>query len=192
MNRQDYQFRPLTTDGFTLLEVITVTVIVGVLAAIAVPNWLSFTNTQRLREATNQTYQAISDAQRRATREKTTFQASFRDCPVSSSRYKGVVWLLHQAPSNPDINNIPVDPCDSSSTAWNSLDSRVQIDGAKTTVPSNTNNIYRIQFDYRGNPRTIIPGKITLKSSLTSQKRGCVVVATLLGSLQKKSDQDCN
>lgn len=53
-------------SGFTLIEMITVIIIVGVIAAIAAPNFLGLLNRNRVNEAVRQIEGAIKEAQRQA------------------------------------------------------------------------------------------------------------------------------
>lgn len=54
--------------GFTLIEVITVLLVVGVLAAIAVPSFLEMLNRRKIENATIQARAALQEAQREAIR----------------------------------------------------------------------------------------------------------------------------
>ena len=42
-----------STSGFTLLELLIITIAMGALSAIAAPTWLSFTDSMRLNAAQN-------------------------------------------------------------------------------------------------------------------------------------------
>lgn len=55
-----------SSSGFTLIEMMTVVIIIGVVAAIAAPNFLGLLNQNRIKEAAQQVEGAIREAQRRA------------------------------------------------------------------------------------------------------------------------------
>lgn len=169
--------------GFTLIETMIVIVIVGILSAIAAPSWLSFVNARRLSFAQDQVYLAMREAQSNAKRDKTTWQASFRE-------NDGVVqWAVHRADPNQFIpNNIN----------WNNLDRNIQIykeqnnlNQCETTLnqPSAScpaNSPWRVQFDYKGLPKRGISelGQISLSSKDSSQAQSCVYISTILGAMQ--------
>lgn len=61
-----------STAGFTLLELITIILIVSVLFAIMAPGWAAFMNVQRLNAAQESVLQAMRDAQSRAKQNRIT------------------------------------------------------------------------------------------------------------------------
>ncbi|NJO41735.1 MAG: prepilin-type N-terminal cleavage/methylation domain-containing protein [Cyanobacteria bacterium CRU_2_1] len=69
--------RKHSTAGFTLVEMITVMVMIGILAAIAAPGWLRFMNTRRATEARDQILQALRQAQAEAIRTRSTMFVDF-------------------------------------------------------------------------------------------------------------------
>ncbi|GAB4371363.1 MAG: hypothetical protein Kow00121_12810 [Elainellaceae cyanobacterium] len=60
-----------SNTGYTLVEMIVVIVIVGILAATAVPGWLSFANSRRANTGRDEVLQTLRQAQARASRTRT-------------------------------------------------------------------------------------------------------------------------
>ncbi|BAY36973.1 hypothetical protein NIES2111_13070 [Nostoc sp. NIES-2111] len=158
-----------TVDGFTLPEVLVVVLFIGIIATLALPNWLVFVDTQRLNQAQSQVYNAMRQAQSQASKEKLTWQASFRES-------NGIVqWAVHPATVSPVVAN------------WNNLDSRVSLD-AKTTLQE-SNGVRRIQFDYQGSVRQPPLGRITLSSKSGGKTKRCVIVSTILGAMRTAKER---
>lgn len=65
-------------SGFTLLELLVVIAIAAILAAIAAPGWLSFTNQQRVNVVREEIFRALQDAQREARAKKLNYSVSLR------------------------------------------------------------------------------------------------------------------
>ncbi|MBD2563560.1 MULTISPECIES: pilus assembly FimT family protein [Nostoc] len=150
-----------SSSGFSLPELLIVVLLIGILATLGIPNWLTFVETRRLNTAQNEVYYAMRQAQRQATKEKLTWQTSFRE-------QNGILqWAVHPATVNPSNAN------------WNNLDSNVRLDSETTLQLSN--DIRKVQFDYRGNAQI---GRITLSSKYAGKAKRCVIVSTLLGAMR--------
>jgi prepilin-type N-terminal cleavage/methylation domain-containing protein len=157
--------------GFTLLEALVVIVMVGVMAAIAVPGWLSFLEKSRLTVARDKVYLGVRDAQMQAQRKGTSWQFSVRE-------RNGVVESA--------IHPMSV----SALTAqWEALESQsIQIDkAAGETTFRKVGEIYYVRFDEKGQPDQL--GRMTLTGKRFSQNKRCVIVSTLIGAARKSKEQ---
>lgn len=158
--------------GFTLIEMITVGSIIGMLAAIALPNLSGFMNIRRLNIAQGEVNQAMRQAQSQAKKEKVKYQASFR------TQNDILQWAVHK---ESDLNN----------AVWNDLDDSVQLDPNSTLELDLDNGVRRVRFNDIGG--VILPlGKITLSSKSGGTARRCVIVSTILGAMRTAKDDSCN
>lgn len=153
-----------SSSGFTLPETLVVVLLIGILATLGVSSWVAFVETRRLNIAQNEVHFAMHQARTQASKEKLTWQASFRE-------QNGIIqWAVHPATVNP------------SNAKWNNLDSNVRLD-AETTLQE-SNGIRQIQFDYKGNVRQPPLGRITVSSKYGGKAKRCVVVSTILGAMR--------
>ncbi|MGK7872040.1 MAG: Tfp pilus assembly protein FimT/FimU [Xenococcaceae cyanobacterium] len=174
MSRTKQSVLRQTTAGFSLLEMMIVTVVAGILIAIAAPNLVGFLARQRLNTANNEIYLAMRKAQSNAKKEKVNWQASFRE------QNEVVEWTVHRQSISP------------TSGSWESLPADVLIDDSNTTLYKNTsNNLWRVRFNYKGNIQGQL-GRITLYTEQTGNVKRCVFVSTLLGALRTDSDEGCD
>lgn len=156
-------------QGFTILELMVVVLIIGILAGIVAPGWISFTNRQSLRTANDRVYNVLRRAQSEAKLSKETWQASFRN------EDRVAQWAVHPE---------DIDPEDAK---WNDLDSRVQIDDDETTFfHSSSTGIWKMKFNYKGLPNGFRRITLSLRSGGTAKR--CVFISTLLGAMRKAKE----
>ena len=173
-----------STAGFTLLELILLVTLIGIVSAIAFPNWIAFVERQRLNSAQSQVYQAMQQARSNAKRDKLTWQASFRQVIVDGKEV--VQWSVHRASITP------------SAESWQNLEANVRLDD-ETSLPNSANG-RRVRFNYSGCPvyqlndecgqtTLLTKGRITLSSAKGGKAKRCVIVSTLLGALRTAKEQ---
>jgi prepilin-type N-terminal cleavage/methylation domain-containing protein len=185
--------------GFSLLEVIVVTLMIGILSAIVAPAWLGFVNRQTVNKANDVILAALQEAQREAKKDKRNYSLSFKT-----------------------VSNVPqiaIHPGGTTPNNWRNLGQDVGIEPEKILLASNLTNVNTtttnialsnstektITFDYMGilaaksdGTASDIDLKIVLgirnpnnPTSLGSTKR-CVIVKTLLGSMMTEKDSQCD
>lgn len=169
-------------QGFTLLELLVVMTIIGVLAAIAAPGWLSFINRQKLNAAQSRVFSTMVTTQSTARRCKVGFEVQFRD--VGNDVQYQVLYSGTSA------------TCNLGAIGWESLGGSplVQMRGVSPGYPttiddfpetSTGSGIRRIQFDSKGNlSSTFLNRYVVLRTSASSKDRRCVTVTTLLGAIK--------
>ena len=190
------RFSP-SNQGFTLIEVLIIVVIIGFVSAIFAPNWIAYMERQRLNKAQSQIYQTLQEAKSNATRDKITWQASFRQVTLDGKQV--VQWSLH--PAEPG-KFIPISVI-GNDALWHSLEQNILIDQSinnkgkyETSFTKQTSaGPWRVQFNHYGCPvsqadddcgQTSITalGRITLRSKNGGKLKRCVIVSTLLGAVR--------
>jgi prepilin-type N-terminal cleavage/methylation domain-containing protein len=209
--------RPVQPNaGFTLIELIAVILMVGILAAIAAPGWLAFTNRQRVNKVNDAVLSALQEAQREAKKKKLSYSVFFRES-------SNVVELAINPTKKIDGNDVI--PADINN--WKPLGGDLNIKSgqfvlrtnmkpdnkADTTASYDFKTPKKITFNYMGHlpPETEIGIPKTTNSSddalglkivVAVPKPGnptepgavkrCVIVKTLLGSMLTEKDDKCN
>ncbi len=174
-----------------------VVLVISILSAIALPNWQNFVDRERLNTAQEQVYRAMKQTQSQATKQKLTWQVSFKE-------QNGVVqWAVHPAQAGAFIPNA----VQTNDSLWHNLEQNIRIDQQKndlgkyeTTLPKQPSTpVWRVMFNYQGCPVSQVGdectqtaqktlGKITFHNQNDPKTKRCVYVSTLLGSLRMGKD----
>ena len=166
-------------NGFTLLEVLIIVLILGILSSIAAPSWLAFINRQRVRTVNDRVFQTLRLAQSEAKRTKSDRVVAF-NTPVTD-------------PPTATIDSIP--PNRNALGQLQPLqiltfDAGGEIKPGTIRLVSNANSI---TFDYLGRPSTaqFVVTVDPATSQLNSAARQCVRVETLIGGMRTGEGDEC-
>ena len=171
--------------GFTVVELLTIVLILGIVSAVSAPAWQMFINHYRIKTSVDRAYQAMVTARSNAKRDKIAWQASF----------KQVGNIVQVAIHKSEIPPAQVPPGE-----WKSLEPDIQINPNETTfVLFNEQNEYdkngtirRAIFNFQGCPvyqstddcgLTNYRAKARLTLSHPHLPKGdrCVIISTILG-----------
>lgn len=164
-------------QGFTLLELLIVVIIVSILAAIGIPSWLSLVNRTKINNARSEVFQTIREAQSKAKQKKVNFEASFQN-GTNSNGQAVIQWAVNSANSDPIWQSITVEG--------------VEIDMENTNLNDNDTDGLSIKFDELGQvAESSPPVKITVVNSNNTAVKRCVFVQSLLGAMRSADDAEC-
>ncbi len=179
----------LSNSGFTAVELILTVVIIGILAAIAVPSWLTFLNKQKLRTAQDQAYSAMRLAQSKAKATNLVWRVSFRTNANSQ-----VQWVVYSG------DGVATDelPADLSESAWQNLVSGSDADDiAFDSSLDNTDGARTLGFSRDGRLENGLASQGKIRFFLADadpdapETQYCVFVSTLIGGMRLDKDADC-
>lgn len=164
-----YDVRRKIDKGFTLVEMITVVIIVGVLAAIAAPNLLGMLNQTRVKDGLGQVEGAIREAQKLALRRGKSCTIKFTTSGTGSDERS----IVEPSPGSEGclLNNRELP----NSVSFSLLDSAT---GSLDLIDSS--NEIELAFSSKGNPS--IEGIMAVSHSGTNTTK-CIQIEGLLGNI---------
>jgi len=206
---QHHRQRYIDLDaGFTVLEMMTALLMIGILSAIAAPGWMGFINQQRLNQVGNGVVSVIQQTQSEATKTKRTYSVSFR----VNSATNIPEYIIYQGTPPATItsgwialgDNVTLESRQvflytnlTSLTAYNTIGTTKQI--VQTGPGSGT-----ITFDNQGVLASKSGGTVTdiplaimvsapqsTTNNAASSTQSCVILQSLIGGLRTAKDASC-
>lgn len=188
-NRQFVIYTQLDS-GFSLVELIAVVMMVGILAAIALPSWSAFVNRQRINKVNDAVLALIQQAQQQAKRQKISYSVSFK---VDNQIPKAVIHPDSETPAShrwqPLGKDIDINP--SQITLLTNLTAKNTAGASVNSSPTYLNTPQTITFDYMGTLDSTQTAGFKVVVSSNNLKR-CVIVKTLLGAISTDKDNECS
>jgi prepilin-type N-terminal cleavage/methylation domain-containing protein len=166
-----------SNSGFTLIEMLVVVIILGVIAAVAVPNLLGLLNRNRVNEAMRQVEGALKEAQKQASRRGRTCKILFTSSGTGDNKSS----LIQVRPDEtlPDGTIINYSGCLLSTRELaNSVSFSLLDSGTLKLIDEN--NTADLGFSTKGNPD--VQG-IMVISHPGSNTQKCVQITGLLGTM---------
>lgn len=160
-------------SGFSLTELLTIIAIVGILAAIAIPNFINWRSNSQLGRAARDLYSQFQKAKIEAVRRNTFCTITFNQ-QVGGTTFDYVVYADADQDMEYDGGEEVI-----TSILWSSYPG-VSLDSGGVTFPDNDDSLPTIAFAPDGLPRKNTPGLgsgiVFLKNK--GAKRNRVVVST--------------
>jgi len=194
-------------EGFSLLEMMMIVLIIGILTSIAVPGWLAFINNQRVRTVNDRVFQTLRSAQSEAKRNKRNITVTFYTTSSTPSVDPPRVEI-DTNPAEPDTSKKEIRKETFSSGGEIKKGTIVLSTNVTASVVDVDLPLNSIVFDYQGNIKKLPPDKsvtpnvnrfvVTVAPSVPPgdppniSGKKCVIVETILGGMRTDEGAACN
>jgi len=191
----------ISQSGFSLIELTVITVIIGVLSAIAAAGWEGFTSRQQIRTVNDQVFQVLRSAQSDAKLKKKNINLTFRTQVDSSTGKNYFQYSLYD------------DGTDDNKKIWKTLDGggsgssikpgQIQISayiipdtGTASPIAKTSSSDSPLIFNYLGSSNTdkaviTVTTPYDTNANTNPNARRCIKVETLLGAMRSDRGSNC-
>lgn len=175
-----------SSQGFTLAEVMVIVVIVGILAALAIPNLRGWLNKKQVDSAVDKVRGALSEAQREAIRNSL-------GCKVNLDAVTEKVSAIYVNAAGDPIDKVgkpitsgnpPISCLVTGDRNLREADLAVGFFGVAKSSVDMQSNVTSTQFSYRGTNTLGSAGTITFSASGNSSYKRCLVISSPLGIMR--------
>jgi type II secretory pathway pseudopilin PulG len=200
-------------EGYTIIELLIIVLILGIFASIAAPSWLAFINRQRVRTVNDRVLQSLRSAQSEAKRSK-------RDVTVTFKYDSNATPVIDPPTVEIDTNPAESDPL-KKEIRKETFSSGGEIKPRTIAILTNATVAYTdpdggyavpansLVFDYKGNVKqlpldpttnnrrlvvSVAPFDTSVPSGFGPNTKGkqCVIVETILGGMRTAEGTECN
>jgi len=167
-------------EGYTIIELLIIVLILGIFASIAAPSWLAFINRQRVRTVNDRVFQSLRLAQSEAKRTKSSVTVTFN-------------------PTDPPT--VTFNPPLATGGSTQTLDGGGEIKpgtiALRHNAPAPANSIV---FDYLGNVNELpldtsanpnVRRFVATVSPVNGGGKQCAIVETIIGGMRTAEGNDC-
>ena len=163
-------------NGYTLLELIVVVILLGVLASIAAPGWLGFINRQRVRTVNDRVFQSLRLAQSEAKRTKSDVKIEFNYIQNDPVADPPTIKFSPALATGGEIQKL--------NAGGEIKPGTIKLSAASCSTAGACVRATSLTFDYQGNLTTGTTPFIVAVAAVNGGGKQCAIVETLIGGMR--------